>query len=204
MTRVKQIGLLLLALFVTYGFAAFFIPKYLSRSYIESFNSKRKELHLLEIGNAWKLDSIVLEEIGNYSIEDRKNISEFQLSLEDERLYCQYWSPVTSEDVHANFVGKRIYYWESFWLWKNKRLFEQDTYEKKGLDNIYKELIIGFNFKNDSSYAHQFKFITAGFRDSVNTYAENNNLEICGNGLVVLEGSEFISVSDALSILKDW
>ncbi|WP_417592731.1 hypothetical protein [Owenweeksia hongkongensis] len=204
MTQIKQIGLLLLVLFVAYGFAAFFVPKYLSRGYIESFNSKRTELHLLEIGNAWKLDSIVLEGRGNYSIEDRKNISEFQLRLEDERLYCQYWSPVTSEDIPANFVEKRIYYWESFWLWKNKRLFEQDVFEKKGRDNTDTELIIGFNFKNDSSYANQSKFITAVFRDSVNRYAENNNLEICGNGLVVLEGSEFISVSDALSILKDW
>lgn len=204
MTRIKQIGLLLLVLFVAYGFAAFFVPKYLSRSYIESFNSKRTELHLLKIGNAWRLDSIVLEGRGNYSIEDRRNISEFQLRLEDERLYCQYWSPVTSEDVHANFVEKRIYYWESFWLWKNKRLFEQDVYEKKGLDNIYKELIIGFDFKNDSSYAHQSKFTTTAFRDSVYRYAENNNLEICGNGLVVFDGSGFISVYGALSILKDW
>src|SRR5690606_15600832 len=199
----KKTGLLLLALCVVYILATFLLPRYLSNSYGKPFNSERKGLNLLEISDDWRLDSTVLVGLGNYSISEQKNISELRLKIEDERLYCQYWSPVKPEDVHSSFVGKHIYYWESFWLWKNKRLFEQDAFEKKGLDNIYKELIISFDFKNDSSYAYQSEFITTDFRDSVYTYAENNNLEICGNGLVVFDGSGFISISNALSLLKD-
>lgn len=200
----KKNGLLLLAFFVVYSLATVLISKLLSHSYGEPFNSERKRLRLSEISEGWSLDSTILEETGNYSIEERKSISEFLLRFEDERLYCQYWSPTQAKDVHSSFVGKRIYYWESFWLWKNKRLFEQDIYEKKCFDNIRKELIIAFDFKNDSSYAYQSEFVATDFRDSVYTYAENNNLDICGNGLVVYDGNGFVSIPNALPLLKDW
>lgn len=201
----KKTGLLLLGLIVVYVLATILISKYLSNSYGESFNSERKRLHLFEISDGWRLDSVVvLEEKGNYSIEERKNISEFQLWLEDERVYCQYWSSVRSEDVHSNFIGKRIYYWESFWVWKNERLFEQDVFEKKSRGNADTELIIGFDFKNDSSYAYQSELMTTEFWDSVDVYAEKNELEICGTGLMGMDRSGFLSMSNALSILEEW
>ena len=75
----------------------------------------RNELGLELVDNNWHLDSTILWGYGNYSLLELELLSvpKWKLYLENEKLYCQYWK-LNKE------LSKRVFYYKSIWLWKNK------------------------------------------------------------------------------------
>jgi len=107
----------------------------------------RKELGLELFDNNWQLDSTVFCGYGNYSLIELEYLPMWKLYFENEKLYCQYWK--LNEKL-----SKRIFYFKSIWLWKNKIIAEADFHINQ-ISKIEKvELSTLFDFTEKEWYCN--------------------------------------------------
>lgn len=209
MTRpFKIVAFVLIGLLTVYGLIAIPSSNYISERYDHERNSGRSQLGLKLIGEEWSLDSISFIGYGNYSLSELKEIPDWRLTLENEKRYCAHWSPGTQQNPPSY---KKIYFTKSFWFWKNERTHEIDFYENHNHDLKHEVLMIGFDFEKNQHFSRIDTVILPGMVDSLVAHARSKGLELCGTGLLALQGSlDFdtskgkLTTSEAQKILTKW
>lgn len=216
--KIRNITFLILGLTVLYVVSAMLFSNYISDRYDYEMNEKRVELGLMPIGNNWSLDSVEFIDYGNYSINERKNISDWYLKFENEKLYCQHWSINPTDTTLPYHKTKKIFYFQSFWLWKNKILWEFDIYINPKTNLEYEELLVSYYYTDNDWFSRLDTLETELKKQqdktriaSIVDYAKKNDLYLCGTALAELERwNDFyidtvgLKVAQADDILKKW
>jgi hypothetical protein len=127
----------------------------LSKKYGTPFNNKRMELGIKPLTENWTLDSIVLQPPFRGGMCDIIIVDTTDYKLLEDKRYCQYWTNRKTDISKPYHKNKRIYFTESYWIWKNEIILEYDTYINPNSELAeYEELEVSTHWWSKEIYGH--------------------------------------------------